>query len=213
MKLTGNSKQMLRFAQAAGTLLMACAWISPAYGTTLSINPSTGSEPVGQQFSVGVSVDGLDPANELYDYSFDIQFDPAVFQVLAANDGTIFDYGGNTGFYSDGTIDNVNGFVTFQSGLDINGAFSGTGGLLGAFIFEASQPASGTMIAVQNVSLQTFASASNLGPPDIDPGTLPVATLDTVNSTATPEPGAGALVALAVAAGALILRRGAAQNR
>jgi hypothetical protein len=208
MKRTGTFAQTLRL----GTVLMACAWISPAYGALMFFNPSSGTEQVGQPFSLNVSVSGLDPTNDLYDYTFDLQFDPMVFQVVAANDGTIFDYAGNTGLYFDGTIDNVNGVVTMQSGIDINQGFSGTGGLLGTFTFEALQAASGSMIAVQNVSLQTFASASTLGPPDIDPGTLPIALLDTVNSTATPEPGTGALAALAIVGGALILRRGAASG-
>jgi MYXO-CTERM domain-containing protein len=130
-----------------------------------------------------------------------------LFKVLAANDGTIFDYGGNTGAYFDGAIDNTLGFVTAESGLDINGSFSGTSGLLGSFTFEALRPAAGATIAVQNVSLSTFAAASSLGPPDIDPGTLPLATLSAANGTVVPEPGTGALAALAAAVGALIRQR------
>jgi len=191
----------------AAILLIACGATSTVYATTLTISPVTGAEQVGQPFDVSVSVSGLDPLNDLYVYSFDLAFNPADFKVLAANDGTIFDYGGNTGVYFDGAINNALGFVTAQSGLDINGSFNGTGGLLGRFTFEALRPAASAMIAVQNVSLSTLAAASSLAPPDIDPGALPLATLSAANVTAIPEPGAGGLAVLAVAGAVWIRRR------
>ncbi len=196
---------VLRLAPAAALLLSACASTPRMYAAMLTINPASGSEQVGEPFEVSLSVSGLDPLNDLYDYSFDLAFDPTVFKVLAANDGTIFDYGGNTGIYFDGTIDNTLGFVTAQSGLDINGSFSGTSGLLGSFTFEALRPAANATIAVENVSLSTFAAASSLAPPDIDPGALPLATLSATNVTAVPEP--GAMVVLAVAGAVLICQR------
>lgn len=204
MKLIGNSRQIHGLARAAGMFLIACASSSLVYATSLTISPSTGTEQVGKEFTVNVNVIGLDPGNDVYDYTFDLKFDPTVFEVLATNDGTIFNYAGNSPTYIDGTIDNTNGFVTFQSGLDTNASFTGTSGLLGSFIFEALKPAVSSEIVVQNVGLSTFAAASNLEPPDIDPGTLPVATLDTVNSPATPEPGTGAL---AIVGCMLILQR------
>jgi hypothetical protein len=198
---------LLRLSLTAALLLITCASTPRMYAAMLTISPASGTEQVGQSFTVSVSVSGLDPLNDLYDYSFDLAFDPTVFKVLAANDGTIFDYGGNTGVYFDGTIDNTNGFVTAQGGLDNNGSFNGTGGLLGKFTFEALEPTASATIAVQNVSLSTFAAASNLGPPDIDPGALPSAQLSTANGTAVPEPSAGALAMFAVAGGAFVLRR------
>lgn len=202
-----RKEKTLRLALLTSTLLITCASTSSLYAASLTISPATGTEQVGQSFTVNVNVNGLNPSNDLYDYSFDLKFDPTVFEVLAANDGAIFNYAGNSPIYFDGTIDNTNGFVTFEGGLDTDASFTGTAGLLGSFIFEALKPASNSMIAVQNVSLETFAAALNLGPPDIDPGTLPSATLNAVNGTAVPEPGTGALAALAVIAGGLILRR------
>jgi hypothetical protein len=102
---------------------------------SLTISPATGTEQVGQPLTVSVSVKGLDPLKDLYDYTFDLKFDPKVFEVLAANDGTIFNYAGNSPMYFEGTIDNTHGFVTLQSGLDTNASFVGTGGLLGSFTF------------------------------------------------------------------------------
>ncbi len=204
--MTFKLPQTLRLAPAAALLLIACGSTFTVYAATLTISPATGAQQVGQPFDVSVSVSGLDSLNDLYAYSFDLAFNPTDFKVLAANDGTIFDYGGNTGIYFDGAIDNTLGFVTAESGLDIIGSFSGTSGLLGRFTFEALRPAAGATIAVQNVSLSTFAAASNLAPPDIDPGTLPLATLSAATVTAVPEPGAGALATLA-AAGAVLIRR------
>jgi general secretion pathway protein D len=209
--MTFKLPQTLRLAPVAALLLIACGEISTVYAATLTISPVTGAQQVGQPFDVSVSVSGLDSLNDLYAYSFDLAFNPADFKVLAANDGTIFDYGGNTGLYFGGAINNTLGFVTAESGLDINGSFNGTGGLLGRFTFEALRPAAGTTIAVQNVSLSTLAAASNLAPPDIDPGTLPLATLSAANVTVVPEPSAGALAVLALAvlavAGAVLIRR------
>jgi hypothetical protein len=64
-------------------------------------------------------------------------------------------------------------------------------------LFEALRPAANATIAVQNVSLSTFAAASSLAPPDIDPGTLPLATLSATNGTEVPEPGALSVLAAA----------------
>src|SRR5215469_16552130 len=142
MKVAGNSRQLLR---AAGMFLIACASTSLIYAdVSLSISPASGTVQVGKPFTVDVNVNGLDPNNDLYDYTFDLQFDPTVFEVLAANNGTIFDYAGSTPFYSPGTIFNKTGFVAQESGLDVTGNFSGTGGLLGSFSFEALKPAAST---------------------------------------------------------------------
>jgi MYXO-CTERM domain-containing protein len=206
-KMTSKLPQTLRLAPVAAMLLIACGSTFTVYAATLTISPATGAQQVGQPFDVSVSVSGLDPLNDLYAYSFDLAFDPTAFKVLTANDGTIFDYAGNTGVYFDGAINNTLGFVTAESGLDINGSFNGTSGLLGRFTFEALRPAASATIAVQNVSLSTLAAASSLAPPDIDPGTLPLATLSAANVTAVPEPGAGGLAVLAVAGAVLIRQR------
>ena len=207
MKPGRNSRQIHRCARAAGMFLgIACASSSLIYAdVSLSISPASGTEQVGQPFTLDVSVNGLNPMNDLYSYTFDLQFDPKVFEVLAANDGTIFNYAGSTPFYSPGTIFNTTGFVALQSGIDVTGNFNGTGGLLGSFSFEALKPAVGTEILVEHVGLSSITGAMH-GVADIDPGTLPVATLDTVG-TAIPEPGTGALAALILACGALIRRK------
>ncbi len=154
-----NYQKIRRLTLITTALLIAGASISPVYAASLSISPATGTQQVGQPFSVNVNVNGLDPTNDLYDYTFDLKFDPTVFEVLAANDGAIFNYAGNSPIYFDGTIDNTNGFVTFEGGLDSNASFTGTGGLLGSFTFEALQATANTTIDVQNVSLSTFAAA------------------------------------------------------
>jgi MYXO-CTERM domain-containing protein len=206
--MTHTLPQIPRLIPAAALLLMAWGSASTAYAADiLTISPATGVEQVGQPFTVSVSANGLDSSNDLYAYSFDLAFDPTVFQALAANDGTIFDYGGGTGLYFDGLIDNTNGFVAAQGGIDINGAFNGTGGLLGQFTFVALRAVTTSPIAVENVSLSTLTAASNLGPPDIDPGNLPSAELSSADGTAAPEPGTGALAALVVAGCVFVRRR------
>jgi hypothetical protein len=208
MKRKDNNKRIQRLARMGAALLIAYASSAPLHAASLTINPSTGIEQVGQTFTVTVSVSGLVATNDLYDYTFDLQFDPAVFRVLSANDGTIFNYNPSAGLYLDGLIDNTNGFVSSESGIDINQGFSGTGGVLGTFTLQTLTTATNTTIGVENVSLETFAAASNLGPPDIAIGALPAATLDTVNgNNGAPEPATVALAALALAGGALTLWR------
>lgn len=206
MKLEENFRPIPRWALTAALLWILCVSTTAAYGdVVMTISPASGTELIGQMFTVSVNVSGLDPMKELYDYSLDLKFNPKVFEVLAANDGTIFNYPGNTPVYIAGTIDNKFGIVSNQAGIDRNASFNGTGGLLGQFTFEALQPRASTTIAVQNVSLSTLAGALN-GVADINPGALPVATLQTLG-TPIPEPGTGGLVAVILACGTLIRRK------
>lgn len=197
MRYTG-----FRVLLATATLFIAYSTVSKSYAATLTLDPSSGTVMVGVPFTVDVSVSGLNPANDLYDYSFDLGFNPADFEVLSAGDGSIFNYAGNSPIYLDGNIDNSGGLVSDQAGIDTLAGFTGTGGLLGTFTFEAVAPFVGGTITLQNVSLSTYAAASGLQPPDIDPGVLPVATLSA--DSAVPEPATGALAGLVLACCALL---------
>ena len=191
-----------RVLLAAATLFIACGALSRTYAATLTIDPSSGAVMVGVPFTVTVSVSGLDPASDLYDYSFDLGFNPADFEALSAGDGSIFNYAGNSPIYIDGSIDNSGGLVSDEAGIDTFADFTGTGGLVGTFTFEALAPFAGGTITVQNVSLSTYNAASGLQPPDIDPGVLPVADLSA--GSAVPEPATGALAGMVLACCALL---------
>lgn len=191
-----------RLLLATATIVIACSTVSRSYAATLTLDPSSSTVIVGVPFTADVSVSGLDPANDLYDYSFDLGFNPADFQVLSAGDGSIFNYAGNSPIYLGGNIDNSTGLVSDQAGIDTLASFTDTGGLLGTFTFVAVAPFVGGTITLQNVSLSTYAAASRLEPPDIDPGVLPVATLSA--DSAVPEPATGALAGLVLASCALL---------
>ena len=74
--MTLNLSQSLRSALVTATLLIAPGATFTVGAAMLTISPATGSEQVGQSFTVSVSASGLDPLNDLYDYSFDLAFDP-----------------------------------------------------------------------------------------------------------------------------------------
>jgi len=156
----------------------------------MNIFPSGGGLSVGVPFQVQVTLSDLNPADSLFAYTFDLAFDPAVFQAQSVLDGTIFDPGG---FYTTGTIDNIFGTINLEAGLDLNQTFLGTGGLLGTVMFLPISEAIGTTISVQNVSLQTLDGALN-NEADVDPGTLPTATFDVV----APEPATLSLIPAAL---------------
>jgi hypothetical protein len=182
--------------------LLVSASASFANAASIGVAPDSGSAPVGSVFVLQISVSGLDSAHDLYDYSFDLAFDPAVFKVVSATDGTVF----NGGLYTTGVVDNFGGNVIAQGGLDLNQSFTGTNGVLGVFALQVLKVATGSQISVVNVGLQTFTGALSLQN-DIDAGQPSVAVIDTVSGSAVPEPRTEVLSALLFAAVAWDRRR------
>jgi hypothetical protein len=180
---------------------------------TLSISPSGGTETVGVPFTLNVSLsnfsgDGSTPATRLDNYTFDLLFNPNVFEATQAQVGTIF--GPNDGIhgtYIPGTIDNTFGDIAFNGGIDATDMFSGTGGLLGIFTFVPLETSTGATFSLSNVALQSLAFAeSGMPGSDVDVGTLPTAILSVTGSTSVPEPASRGLLILGAATAWALLR-------
>jgi len=170
---------------------------------TLSITPSTGTETVGVPFTLDVNLsnfsgDGSTPATRLNNYTFDLLFNPKVFEATQAQVGTIFGPNdGIHGIYIPGTIDNTFGDIAFNGGIDATDMFSGKGGLLGTFTFLPLETSSSATFSLGNVALQSLAFAeSGLPGSDVDVGTLPTAILSVTAATSVPEPASGGLLIL-----------------
>jgi hypothetical protein len=168
---------------------------------TLEISPSVGTETVGVPFTLDVDLsnfsgDGSTPATTLNNYTFDLLFNPNVFAATQAQVGTIFGPNdGVHGIYIPGAIDNANGDITFNGGIDATGMYSGKGGLLGVFTFVPLATSSGATFSLNNVALQSLALAnSGLPGSDVDVGTLPTVTLSVTASTSVPEPASSGLL-------------------
>jgi hypothetical protein len=180
--------------RTASVLAVLACTSAAAYGSIIfEISPDSGAVQLNKTFTLDVSLTGLDPNNPLYDYTFDLNFDPAVFQLVSDSSGTIFDC--MPGCFFDPTIDNVAGKAAGVSGIDVNMTFNGTGGLLGEFVFQPIAMSPGSDITLANTGLQTFAAASNLGGFDLASDPSPTATLTVVS---TPEPFTGLLAAIGI---------------
>jgi hypothetical protein len=161
---------------------------------------ASGSFSPGQPFTLAINISGLNSDNadglELYDYSFDTQFDPTSLQVVSIGDGTIFNYNNMTGDYDEGTTySNANGVISQQNGLDTYGGFAGTGGLLGEVTFESIGTAPNTTITVNDVELANYNEAQN-GTSESNPGAS--ITLNNSVTSSVPEPATSLLFSVAV---------------
>jgi hypothetical protein len=188
------------FVYAAALMTIAVA--SPVWaGTaTLDLTPSSGTVYyLGQTLQLEVSISNIATTSPFYAYTFDLAFDPNVFQAQSATDGTIF----AGGLYFTGTIDNTAGLISFHSGLDLAQTFTGTDGLLGTFDFVpvAKNAVTGSQIFIQNAAFQSFEGAQ-FSLSDIAVN-LPTGTYD----VATPEPLSLGLMAGGLAVLALAARR------
>lgn len=189
------------FVYAAAVTCLAAAAPVFAGTATLDLTPSSGTVYYsGQTLQLQVNLSNIVSTSPFYAYTFDLAFDPTVFQAQTATDGTIF----TGGLYFTGAIDNTAGTITFHSGLDLAQTFAGTGGLLGTFEFipVTKNAVTGSKIGFQNVSFQSFEGAQ-FGLSDIDLGTLPEGSYN----VATPEPLTGGLMAGTLALMAFALRR------
>lgn len=193
----------------SGSVAMQAASLT----ATLSISPSAGTETVGVPFTLDVNLtnfsgNGSTPATRLNNYTFDLLFNPNVFEATQAQVGTIFGPNdGIHGIYILGTIDNSIGDISLNGGIDATNMYSGTGGLLGTFTFVPLKTSSGATFSLANVALQSLAfEESGLSGSDVDVGTLPTSTLSVAASTTIPEPASSALLVLGAGTAWALLR-------
>ncbi len=95
---------------------------------TLSIIPVSPTVGVGTTFAIDVNIAGV---TDLYDFQFDLSFNPTVLQATSVLEGTFLSSGGTT-FFIPGTIDNAAGTITSNADtlLTAISGVSGNGTLL-----------------------------------------------------------------------------------
>jgi hypothetical protein len=162
----------------------------------ISLSPSSGSLSLGQTFQVDAVVNGLDPNNLPYDYSFDLAYDASVLALQSIAAGTLYDCGDlcfSVSSTSPGQILGVGAFDLFQT-------LTATDGVLASFDFTAIASSSGTDLSLSNGGLQSLDSAATLGGFDIASGLTASGTLSVEDPTAAPEPGTAPLILAALGA-------------
>ena len=110
-------------ARLFAVLLVTLGNTLPAEATVLSIDPSSLNVTVGQTFTLDIKISG---ASDLYNFQFDLGFDPTVLSANSIVEGGFLAQGGPT-LYIDGTIDNTGGTIS-NTANSLQSAISGVGG-------------------------------------------------------------------------------------
>jgi hypothetical protein len=110
-------------------LFVATLFSSAAFAdAVLTVAPSAGTVNNGSAFTVDVNISGV---TDLYDYQFDLDFNPAVLQATGVVEGSFLSSGGAT-FFLPGSIDDSAGTIDFNADslLTAISGVSGSGTLL-----------------------------------------------------------------------------------
>jgi hypothetical protein len=148
-----KEKKMLRLrvlAVIAG-IFLASIFSSAAFAdAVLSVVPTSSTVSQGDTFAVDVNIAQV---TDLYDFEFDLTFDPAVLQATTVLEGTFLSSGGST-FFIPGTIDNTDGTITFNTNTLLTAISGVTGnGVLVEFDFIALANGASSL-DVSNVIMQ-----------------------------------------------------------
>ncbi len=124
--------------------------LSPVARADAVVSPGSAFVGVGSFFSVPVSISAV---TDLYDFQFDLAFDPSVLQLQSVSEGAFLPSAGTTAFFS-GLIDNTAGTVSFVADSLI-GSIPGAsgGGTLVNLDFQAVSLGS-SALTLSNVILQ-----------------------------------------------------------
>ena len=143
----GTKRLLLAMIFATAGLLLP--EISHADAIAVSV-ASPASVSQGDAFTVDVDIAN---AADIFDFEFDLNFDPTVLQASDVVEGTFLSGGGST-FFLPGFIDNTAGSVSFNADTLLS-AISGVdgSGLLLQFDFNALAPGS-SALDISNLLLQ-----------------------------------------------------------
>src|SRR5215831_17805784 len=90
--------RMLRAGLVGGFFVVGViALPSAASATTLTISPISTTASVGDSFTLGVFINDV---TDLFDYQFDLSFDPTILQVDGVSDGGFLTSGGGTSVFA-----------------------------------------------------------------------------------------------------------------
>jgi hypothetical protein len=189
----------LRIAAMLAGIVLASALSAPLWADSVLSASSVSTVSAGSSFDVDVNITG---AADLFDYQFDLAFDPAVVQATTISEGAFLSSGGATVFIP-GTIDNTGGNITFNAGTLLT-AISGVSGsgILVTFDFAAVASGVSNFTIPNNDDLILQDSLGNIL------NTSTTGTSITVQgSTPVPEPASAFLVLAGIWAVCLLAKR------
>ena len=96
--------------------LFGLSGIAVAQTTIVSISPSTQTVPLGQTFTIDITID---PDVAIAGAQFDLSFDPSLVRANSVTEGNLLKQGGASTYFSRGTIDNAAGKITGVAGVII----------------------------------------------------------------------------------------------
>jgi hypothetical protein len=133
-------------------IVLTTVFLSPAFAdTVLSVSPASSTVTNGSTFAVDVNISGV---TDLYDFQFDLGFNPVVIKATNVLEGAFLSSGGGSTFFLPGTIDNTGGTITFNAN-SLEGMIPGVsgGGALVEFDFTASAPGTSDLTILNNADL------------------------------------------------------------
>jgi hypothetical protein len=147
-----------RIAALFAGIPLAFICSSPSFASSipaLSVDPPISTVTAGSGFTVDVNISNV---TDLYDFQFDLTFDPEVLQASNVTEGTFLSDAGST-FFLPGLIDNVGGSISFNADTLLSAIPGASGsGTLAQFDFTAL--ASGTSdLTISNEILQDSTGA------------------------------------------------------
>jgi adhesin HecA-like repeat protein len=163
----------------AGALLVS-VFSRSTFADTVSVVPKPPAVSTGSSFPVDVNISGV---TDLYDFQFDLSFNPAVLQATNVVEGAFLSTGGFT-FFLPGTIDNTAGTITFNADtlLTAISGVSGSGTLL-EFDFTALASGTSDLTILNNANLILQDSTGAPISSTLNRGSVTV-----LGTTAVPEP-------------------------
>lgn len=139
----------------AGIVFASIFSLSASADAVLTVVPSSSTVNAGSNLAVDVNISGV---TDLYDFQFDLTFNPAVLQATNISEGTFLSSGGSTIFLP-GTIDNTAGSITFNA-ITLSGAISGVSGSGTLMEFDFTAFAAGSSsLDLSNIILQDSTGA------------------------------------------------------
>jgi len=83
------------------SFLFRLSGIAVAQTTIVSISPSTQTVPLGQTFTIDITID---PDVAIVGAQFDLSFDPSLVRANSVTEGNLLKQGGASTYFSPGTI-------------------------------------------------------------------------------------------------------------
>jgi len=133
-------------------VLAAALFFVPLLEAQALISAGTTSAFVDQEFTLPVSIAG---ASDVYAFQFDLDFNPAILQLLSISEGSFLPVAGSTIFVP-GAIDNIAGTATSTADSLVGNIPGATGnGDLVDFTFLAINPGTSSLVLSNGILLDS----------------------------------------------------------